>query len=201
MRAAAGSGAVLQIGHIERFSAAFEALAARAGRVRYMAARRHNPPRAVAPTVDVVLDLMIHDIDLCLALADAPVTSVEAFAPDMTGQEAAVARLTFASGARADISASRLAPVVERTLEVHDGAGVLRADLVAKTVARTDGRDIASIELGPERDSLGTELTEFLDAIATGAKPRVDGAAASAALAVANRIRDALSRQRLPLSA
>ncbi len=71
MRAAEQSGAVLQVGHIERFSAAFEALAGHAGAVRHIAARRHNPPRPVAPTADVVLDLMIHDIDLCLALAGA----------------------------------------------------------------------------------------------------------------------------------
>ncbi len=126
---------------------------------------------------------------------------MEAFAPDGVGQEAAVARLMFANGAVADISASRLAPVVERTLEVHDDTGVLRADLAAKTVARTSGSEITPIELGPERDSLATELAEFLDAIATGSRPRVGGEAASAALAVANRIRDALSRQRLPLSA
>ncbi|WMS43416.1 Gfo/Idh/MocA family oxidoreductase [Acuticoccus sp. MNP-M23] len=201
IRAADASGAVLQIGHIERFSAAFEALAKNAGPVRHIAARRHNPPRPVAPTVDVVLDLMIHDIDLCLTLAGAPVTSVEAFAPDGTGHEAAIARLVFANGAVADISASRLAPVVERTLDVHDNAGVLHADLVAKAVVRTTGSDVTPIELGPERDSLATELAEFLNAIATGSRPRVDGAAASAALAVAIRIRDALSRQRLSLSA
>lgn len=199
--AAEKSGAVLQIGHIERFSPAFEALQETAGPVGYIAARRHNPPRPVPPTVDVVLDLMIHDIDIALALAGVPVERVEAFAPDGIGQECATAELHFAGGAVAHLSASRLAPVMERTLYVHDELGVWHADLAAGLLARTIGGEVHDIAVDNERDNLALELGEFVEAACGRRSPRVDGTAGLAALAVANEIRAALAPLSLQLTA
>jgi len=202
VRAAARSRAVLQVGHIERFSGPFEALASRVGNVRHIAARRHNSPRPVPPAVDVVLDLMIHDIDLTLALAGAPLAKVSAVAPDGIGTEAASAQLTFANGAVADISASRLAPVTERTLTVHDdGGGVWHADLAARTLHRCADGAVTRIPVDTGRDNLATEIDEFIAAIEGRLVPRVDGTAGIVALRVANDIRDALSPQSLVLSA
>ncbi|MEO1103046.1 MAG: Gfo/Idh/MocA family oxidoreductase [Pseudomonadota bacterium] len=192
LRTSIASGAPVQVGHIERFSPAFRALAKAAGPVRHVCCRRHNPPRPVAPAADVVLDLMIHDIDLALALCDAPVTRVAAMAPDGIGQEAAVARIVFANGAVADLSASRLSPVVERTLTVHDVAGVLHADLAAKTLHRTAKGTVSEITLSPG-DNLAAELDDFLAAVSGRKSPDVDGAAGLAALRVADEVRTALS--------
>ena len=194
------AGVVLQVGHIERFSTAFAALAAATRGVTHIAARRHNPPRPVPPVADVVLDLMIHDIDLALTLAGAMPTTVTAFAPD-GGSESAVARLTFANGVTADLSASRLSPVVERVLTVHDRDGVWRADLAAGRLARTkDGTIAQDAEIAP-RDNLFTELDEFVRAVQGGPQPTVTGRDGQAALAVAERIRSAIASTSFQLSA
>ncbi|GAB5374161.1 MAG: Gfo/Idh/MocA family oxidoreductase [Acuticoccus sp.] len=201
LAAAETSGAVLQVGHIERFSPVFEALAEATGPVGYFAARRHNMPRPVPPTVDVVLDIMIHDIDLALALIDAPVAQVTARAPDGIGHECAAATLEFANGAVAELSASRLSPVTERTLIAYDDKGVWFADLADKTLHRAIGGDVHEIGLDTERDALATELSAFVDAAFGRTTPRVGGTAGQSALAVANEIRAALAPLSLQLTA
>lgn len=199
--AAERAGAVLQIGHIERFSAAFEALAELAGPVSHFAARRHNMPRAVPPTVDVVLDLMIHDIDLALALIGAEVTAVRAHAPDGIGHETATASLEFANGAIAELSASRLSPVTERSLIAYDARGVFFADLAQKTLHRAIGGTVDEVVLDTDRDALGAELGAFVDAALGNTIPRVGGTAGQEALAIANEIRNCLAPLSLQLTA
>lgn len=195
------SGAVIQVGHIERFSAAFEALEEAVGTVGHIAARRHNLPRAVPPAIDVVLDLMIHDIDLALALANAPVTSFSAHAPDGIGHECATAQLCFANGVVADLSASRLAPSVDRTIIVHDEKGVWQADLAEKTLHRTIDGAVHEILLDTARDSLALEIDEFVEAACGRLVPRVDGCAGLEAVRIANEIRGALAPLTLQLTA
>ena len=199
--AAARSGAVLQVGHIERFGAVFEALAEATGPVGHIACRRHNPPRAVPPSVDVVLDLMIHDIDLVLALAESPVAGIRAHAPDGIGQECCTAEIVFEDGLVAQLSASRLSPVVERNLIVHDDKGVWYADLVEKSLSRTIGGDVHDMTVDGERDNLALEIGEFIEAAFGRRTPRVDGVAGLAALTIANDIRAAMAPLSLQLSA
>ncbi|MBJ3776198.1 Gfo/Idh/MocA family protein [Acuticoccus mangrovi] len=182
-------GLVLQVGHIERFSPAFETLAASVSGVRHIAARRHNLPRPTPPVVDVVLDLMIHDIDLVMRLAGAPVAAVAATACDESGRESVSAHLTFRNGVAAEVSASRLSPATDRTLTVHAANGVWRADLVAKRLDRCHAGSVTEVALGDPRDNLQTELDEFVRAVLGEVSPRVDGAAGAAALAVCNTIR------------
>ncbi|MEM7693755.1 MAG: Gfo/Idh/MocA family oxidoreductase [Pseudomonadota bacterium] len=199
--AAVASGTFIQVGHIERFSAAFEALAGAVYKPRHIVATRHNPPRATAPKVDVVRDLMIHDIDLALAIAGAPVDAVSATALAPHGQEAARATLTFANGVVADLSASRLSPSVSRTLTVYDAAGVLHADLAVMTVTRTAQGAAHTLPVAHGRDNLAVELDEFLRVVAGEGRPRVDGLAGRAALGVADRVRAAIATAALKLSA
>ncbi|RAH97666.1 oxidoreductase [Acuticoccus sediminis] len=198
--AAERAGVVLQVGHIERFNPAFAVIAEGANGVTHIAARRHNPPRPTPPTADVVLDLMIHDIDLALTLAGQMPRTVNAFAPD-GGAESAVASLHFANGITADLSASRLSPVTERVLTVHDADGVWRADLAAGRLARTAHGAIVSDEPIAPRDNLFTELDEFVRAVLGGPHPTVTGRAGAAALAVAERIRAAIASPSFQLSA
>ncbi|WP_420392339.1 Gfo/Idh/MocA family protein [Acuticoccus sp.] len=194
--AAERAGVVLQVGHVERFAPAFVAIAERAQGIRSIKAVRHNPPRPTPPTADVVVDLMIHDIDLALALAAAPVTAVTAGTTD--GGEAATARLDFANGVVARLSASRRAVATERALTIEDAGGAWHADLLTGRLTRTTPGGTED-HLLPSRDNLAAELDEFVCAALGEARPTVDGRAGAAALAVATRVRAALSMY--PLSA
>ncbi|MEX0977936.1 MAG: Gfo/Idh/MocA family oxidoreductase, partial [Pirellulales bacterium] len=103
-------GTVLQVGHIERFNPAFVAAAGRVGRPRYVDAVRAAPFTGRSTDIGVVHDLMIHDIDLVLSLVDAPLVRVEAVGLPILGQneDVAQARLEFADGCVANLSASRV---------------------------------------------------------------------------------------------
>ncbi|MEX0678938.1 MAG: Gfo/Idh/MocA family oxidoreductase [Pirellulales bacterium] len=107
--AARRHGAILQVGHIERFNPAFTAAAARVGRPQYVDAVRASGFTGRSTDIGVVHDLMIHDVDLVLSLIDAPLVRVDAVGVAILGQQedAAQARLEFADGCVANLSASR----------------------------------------------------------------------------------------------
>ncbi len=108
--AARRSGAVLQVGHIERFNPAFTAATSRIHRPRYIEAVRASGFTGRSTDIGVVHDLMIHDIDLVLSLIDAPLARVDAIGVPVLGEreDAAQARLEFADGCVANLSASRV---------------------------------------------------------------------------------------------
>ena len=111
---------VLQVGHLERFSAAFQAMAARSGPPLYIEATRIAPFKPRGTDVSVILDLMIHDLDLILALVDSPIESVDAVGAAVASQheDIANARIRFASGAVATITASRISARTERRMRI-----------------------------------------------------------------------------------
>jgi predicted dehydrogenase len=188
------AGVTLQVGHIERFSPSFQALAERTRALRSISCIRHAPWKGRAADVDVVLDLMIHDIDLALALAKAPVISVSAAGtPVVSGENDVVgARLIFDNGVVANLSASRVAGETERSVTVNEAGRKLRADLSAHTLTITpEGGPAETQTFGPA-DNLAAEIASFLDCVATGAKPLVDGKAGLEALKVADMIRMAV---------
>lgn len=129
-------GAVLQVGHIERFNPAFEELLSRSFRPRYLTAERCGPFTGRSLDVGVVLDLMIHDLDLILALAQAPVARVEAMGAALLGghEDLAQARVTFANGCVADLAASRVSPEPLRRLRVFAAEGHASVDFASKHV-------------------------------------------------------------------
>ncbi|HSM18821.1 MAG TPA: Gfo/Idh/MocA family oxidoreductase, partial [Hyphomicrobiales bacterium] len=108
---AAERGLVLQVGHIERHSAVYRALAAKVARPVYFECARISPFRPRATDVGVVLDLMIHDIDIVLGLAASDIVSLQAVGAPVINptEDVANARIEFASGAVANITASRVA--------------------------------------------------------------------------------------------
>lgn len=199
---AARNGRVLQVGHVERFSAAFAALRETCrGAPRFMEARRFTEAKARARDVDVVLDLMIHDIDLALDLAAAPVVAVDATGAAYLNPtlDACQARLSFANGVVADLSASRVAEAGDRTFRVHHDGGVAVADLAGHVVSEAgpdaDGawrirrREIDRV------DALAAEIDEFIAAVRGVRRPRVDGRAGRDALAVALAVVAAATRR------
>ena len=203
---AARRGVTLQVGHIERYAPAFRALQDRVEAPRLIECVRHTTWSGRATDVDVVLDLMIHDIDLALTIAGSPVVSVEAAgAPVATRlNDVAEARLVFANGVVATLAASRVAASAQRSISVTEEGRRLTADLSAQTLSIITGIDGAAstdtLNLAAA-DNLAAEVNAFLDSVLTGAPPPVDGVAGLAAIKVADMILAAISRGRVPSSA
>src|SRR5262249_8511160 len=109
VRLATDAGVTLQVGHVERFNPAFEELASRPIRPRYLPGERSRGFSGRSTDVGVVLDLMIHDLDVTLTLVRSPAVRVEALGLSVLGghEDVAQARVTFANGCVADLSASR----------------------------------------------------------------------------------------------
>lgn len=133
--AASRSHCVLQVGHVERFNPAFLAGRRVVEQPHFIDAVRAAPYTFRSTDVSVVLDLMIHDIDLALDLVQDDVRSVQAIGGKVVGpnEDWAQARLTFASGAVASLFASRVHPSVQRTMQVVGEHGMLWLDFQAKT--------------------------------------------------------------------
>jgi predicted dehydrogenase len=127
-------GTRLQVGHIERFAPAFCALRERVVAPRLIECVRRTPWSGRAVDVDVVLDLMIHDIDLVLTLAGAPVISVAASGVLVATNhnDVAEARVVFENGVVATLAASRVAPAGERSISVTEAGRRLVANLAAQ---------------------------------------------------------------------
>jgi predicted dehydrogenase len=118
---AAEQGVIVHVGHVERYNTAFQALSARIHTPpHFIEARRFAPFKPRAADVSVVADLMIHDLDLALRLASAPVTSVQAHGAGMitTTNDVANARIEFANGCVASLTVSRVSSFAERTMLV-----------------------------------------------------------------------------------
>jgi len=199
-------GIVLAVGHVERFSPAIAELELRLDNARRITAVRRTKWSGRSGDVDVVLDLMIHDIDLALTLARSPVASVSASGVvGVSGLvDEAEAWLTFANGAIATLSASRVADRNERRLTVTEPATTYAVDLsgpsLTATARRTPGAMPQEIALVPH-DNLGAEIAAFLAAVAGGRAVTVDGQAGLAAVEIAERIRAAIAENPATLDA
>ena len=191
------AGVILQVGHIERYSPAVSELAKRLVDPRRIAAVRKTGWSGRSADVDVILDLMIHDIDLVLTLAGAPVVSVAANGATTvsTLTDEAEAWLTFANGITATLSASRSASENQRQLTVTEPGTVYVADLAGPTLvirARAGHAAAETVSLTPH-DNLGAQIAAFIDSVANGTRPLVDGRAGAQALAIAERIQAAIA--------
>jgi len=197
IEAAAKAGVVLQVGHLERFQAAAGAFIGLAGRLRYLEARREGVWNPRGTDVSVVLDLMIHDIDLALQMAGALPVRIEAsgFCLASGQHDWAQARLDFASGFIANLTASRVSPQLHRSVLLWSEAGEqVQVDLVGRRLKRVaPGLPPAGGEppgFGSEErewqatDALEAEHGAFLASILDGAPVVVPGQAGRDALAV-----------------
>lgn len=131
VKLATDNGALLQVGHIERFNPAFQVASERIRHPKYIRAERTSAYTFRSTDIGVVHDLMIHDIDLVLSLVRSPLVSAEAFGMTVIGghEDAVQARLRFASGCIADLTASRISPVVSRSLQAWSAAGCVTCDM------------------------------------------------------------------------
>jgi predicted dehydrogenase len=204
----AARGRVLQVGHIERFSAAFRAVveAPAGGRALSWEAVRAAPFRPRSLDVSVVLDLMIHDIDLVLTLAGEEPSGIEAVGAAVASDrpDFAVARLRFAGGRAAVITASRVSLAMERRLRVLGTQGEMSVNFLDRSLAvlRRGGADPVATMPGhgidratwTDHDSLEAEQAAFVSACLDGAPVVVDGAAGRRALKVALAVEAAIAR-------
>ena len=128
---------ILQVGHVERFNPAFELLQEKIDRPLYIRVQRVSPYTFRSTDIGVVHDLMIHDIDLVLALTGDSIESVDSFGAVTFGphEDMAVARLKTSSGVIADLTASRMSPEPDRTIQVFSNNGCVTADLNKRTVS------------------------------------------------------------------
>lgn len=133
---AAEHSAPVQVGHIERFNPAFQALAARVNSPKYIRTERYSNYAFRSMDIGVVHDLMIHDIELTQHLVQSDFVSVEAFGVSLVGghEDAVQARVRFANGCIADLSANRVCPAATRSMQVWSAGGCVMADLHNRTV-------------------------------------------------------------------
>ena len=200
-------GVVLQVGHIERFSAAYRKLASIISDPLYFESYRIAPWKERGIEVDVVLDLMIHDIDMIIGLVGSPVSKVDAVGTPVLGRkiDLANARITFESGCIANVTASRVSYKTERRMRIFARNHYLTCDLGERRISgyrlrgdpMVEGLAAIAAETHeiPQEDSLGNEVDAFLDCIINGTKPIVDGRAGCEALRVASMINESIEEQ------
>lgn len=193
-------GRILQVGHLERFNPAFSAVEKVLNNPRFFEVRRIAQFAGRGHDVDVVRDLMIHDIDIVAHLVRRPIVSVEAVGvPVLTGTvDIANARITFEGGALANVTASRAAFKSERTLRMFQPDLYVSVDFGKKTLKiskRGEGVDLFGFPKISQtehqldnRDALGDEIESFLECGETRKPPLVGGEDGLRALQLAERI-------------
>lgn len=194
------AGCVLQVGHLERFNAAILAAEPSLHDPRFLECHRLAPFRERGTDVNVVLDLMIHDIDIVQSIVRSPLASVDAVGtPVFSGQiDIANARLRFENGCVANVTASRVSLKTERKLRVFQDDAYLSMDLQQKILTvirkRPEGGAPGPLPVVIEEHNLGqgdalrAEIESFLECVRTGRKPVVSGEDGLAALETASRI-------------
>jgi len=209
--AAERAGVVLQTGHVERFNRALRAAAPYLASPKFIESDRVAPFAARGSDVAVILDLMIHDLDLVLSLVKQPVVDVRASGIGVVtpSVDIATARIEFASGAVANLTASRLARERVRKLRIFQPSGYFSLDLAAgkgeflrlkpdaQRSLAAGATDLAKLVervslSAPDAEPLGLELANFVRAARGEEPPAVTGRDGLAALALAFRVLEAV---------
>jgi predicted dehydrogenase len=202
---ARASGARLAVGHTERFNPAVVAAWPSIATPRFIEVHRLSgfPERSL--DIDVIYDVMIHDLDILLAVDGSGVVDVQAIGvPVLTSKtDIANARLTFASGCVANVTASRISRDKIRKVRFFQPDRYVSIDYEAQelevwNVRHQAGDSRPAIEGGPvavaKGEPLGCELADFVAAIRGGREPQVTGQAGRRALALATRIADTIAQ-------
>jgi predicted dehydrogenase len=187
------SGAKLAVGHVERFNPVLAALEERLGRPRFIEAHRLSPYPGRSTEIGVVMDLMIHDLEIILHLVRSPVSSIDAVGVPVLskGEDIANARIRFENGCVANITTSRISPEKLRKIRVFQDDAYLSLDYMkqeGEIYRREDGkitRDKIPVRKG---EPLKNQLEEFLDNVRHDTDPRVAGTHGFEALQLASRI-------------
>jgi predicted dehydrogenase len=206
IRLARSKERTLQVGHIERFNGALMALDLERDQPRFIEAVRIAPFKPRGSDVSVVLDLMIHDIDLILDIVDADLERVDATGSPVLSDDIDIAnaRLVFTNGCVANVTASRVSPKLERKMRLFLPDSYVSIDFHKRSFTRhrigarsADGEiPVVTSETSQFEsvDALETQLSHFAHCIQHHKEPPTSGAAARRALALAARIGQLLER-------
>lgn len=190
----------LLVGHQERFNSAIMEIAHRIDQPKYIEAHREGQFAGRGGDVDVITDLMIHDIDLVLAMVNSPVKSVSALGASVVTShvDIANARLDFENGTVANVTASRVANGRARNYKIYMPRQILDLDLLDQSVwlhSKVDGIAVGSDRTEQRIDTvpaitLKHEIDHFVDIVRNGGDPFVSGDDAVSALRVAQMVRE-----------
>jgi predicted dehydrogenase len=184
---------VLQVGHVERFNPILSALEARLTHPRFIEAHRLSPYPDRSTDIGVVLDLMIHDLEIILHLVRSPVQSIDAVGVPVLSkcEDIANARLRFENGCVANVTSSRISPERMRKIRVFQEDAYLSLDYQNQSgeIYRHANGRITRDKVAIEREEpLKRQLMSFVECASTGREPRVSGFQATAALELAVEI-------------
>ena len=204
---AQAAGRVLQVGHLERFNAVILAAESQLKNPKFLECHRLAPFRERGTDVNVVLDLMIHDIDIVQSIVRAPLASIDAVGTPVFSEEIDIAnaRLRFANGCVANVTASRVSLKTERKLRIFQDDAYISMDLQQKVLTVIRKRP-ADAPPGPlpvtieeqnleQGDALRAEIESFLACVRSGQRPVVSGEDGLLALETASRITDLIMAQ------
>src|SRR5438876_7252288 len=190
---AAQKGLILQVGHVERFNPVLSALEKHLTHPRFIEAHRLSPYPDRSTDIGVVLDLMIHDLEVILHFVRSPLWSIDAVGVPVLSrsEDIANARLHFEDGCVANVTSSRISPERLRKIRIFQEDAYLSLDYqnqsgeIYRRVGKQIWRDRVEIEHG---EPLKLQLTSFIECATTGRQPRVSGSQATAALELAVKI-------------
>lgn len=186
-------GLILQVGHVERFNSAVLAIEPYLKTPKFIECQRLGPFYKRVDDVGVVLDLMIHDIDIVLGLMKQDVANIEAVGLSTISdyEDVANVRLTFQDGTIADITASRVTKDVVRKMRIFQEDSYVSLDYVTQSAAvfKKTGNKIIKEKIPiKKKEPLKKELKSFVECVRTGKKPIVSGIEGRRALQVALEI-------------
>lgn len=194
---AASRGRIIQVGHVERYNPAVTAIAHLANEVRYLEAERLGVFVARSLDVDVLLDLMIHDINLVLSLLKQEVADIRAVGvPVLTDKvDITNVRLELANGGVANLTASRVSQDRVRKVRLFSTSAYISIDTREQEVKgyRLEGKKITPLEVHVEKkEPLRAELESFVACVQKRERPIVSGEDGMAAVALATRVAAAI---------
>jgi predicted dehydrogenase len=190
---------VLQVGHIERFNPVLQALEERLTRPRFIEAHRLSPYPGRSTDISVVMDLMIHDLEIILHLVSSPVQSVDAVGIPVLSKSEDIAnvRIRFENGCVANITTSRISPEKMRKIRVFQDDAYLSLDYQKQEgeMYRKKGSEITREKIPVAKDEpLKRQLQSFVDCIQNKSLPVVSGDHGTRALQLAAQIADEIAR-------
>ncbi len=190
---AAGNGLILQVGHVERFNPVLSTLEKYLTHPRFIEAHRLSPYPDRNTDIGVVLDLMIHDLEIILHFVRSPVKKIDAVGVPVLsrGEDIANARLRFENGCVANVTSSRISPERMRKIRVFQEDAYLSLDYQNQggEIYRRAGGRITRDKVEIEREEpLKRQLISFIECASTGREPRVSGVQGTAALELAVKI-------------
>ncbi len=184
---------VLQVGHIERFNPVMSILEEHLTRVRFIEAHRLSPYPGRSLDISVVMDLMIHDLEIILHLVKSPILSIDAVGVSVLSksEDIANARIRFENGCVANVTTSRISPEKMRKIRVFQDDAYLSLDYQkqAGEIYRKSGGSISRDKIQVEKEEpLKSQLASFLNCIAREGDPVVSGVHGAEALQLASAI-------------